>query len=175
MQKDVWNIKKELEYLLKERGFSYRERSNDIFEIVSHKNVLMEVTAKLIISDQVDPLFHGTKNGTEIKAIGCFSFEQLNGKEFDYYILAFSNKADNCLEFAILPFSELKHRLESRSQIIAPGNDKIELELWLLPDDFLFETTNLGAEGEWWLIGGRMAINTHRDYTCYRNAWNQLK
>jgi hypothetical protein len=73
----------------------------------------------------------------------------------------------------MIPFSELKSRLNQR-KCITGKDQETEMRLWLLPDGYVFDTTNFGAEGEWWFVGGRMAKNTHLDYTEFLNRWNGL-
>jgi hypothetical protein len=49
---------------------------------------------------------------------------------------------------------------------------------WLMPDNNLYETTDLGAEGEWYFlskgVNGRMADGSVQDYSEFLNAWDKL-
>jgi hypothetical protein len=39
-------------------------------------------------------------------------------------------------------------------------------------DDQLYDVTNIGAEGEWFFVGGRMAKDTKMDLTKYLKKSN---
>lgn len=165
-------FRKAFEYTLAEHGNSFQHNADNIYSIVRNNTPDRITTATLIISKPINERKHGTKNNTEIKAIGYFLFEfPTKGKEANLYIFAFSNWSDNRVEFVIVPFTELKNRLKHRN-CITPNNQKTELLLWLLPDGYVFEATYFGAEGEWYFIGGRMAKNTYLDYTTFLNNWN---
>jgi hypothetical protein len=159
---------------LKEHDFSYKHDVDNTYLIACNNKPNRITTAKLICSEPINERKHGTNNNTEIKAIGYFKF--ILSPEFiepNFYIFAFSNNQDNKVEFIIIPTEELKGRLNQR-KCIADKNQETELKFWLLPDNLLFETTNFGAEGEWWFIGGRMAKNTVWDYTEFLNCWDRL-
>lgn len=163
------------ENTLKEHGSTFQHDADNIYSIVHNNTPDRITTAKLITSELINGRKHGTKNNTEINAIGYFLFELLTEEKEPnlLYIFAFSNRSDNRVEFVIVPFAELKNRLNQRNRN-TPNNQKTELLLWLLPDGCVFEATNFGAEGEWWFLGGRMAKNTVLDYTTFRNDWNCL-
>lgn len=131
--------------------------------------------AFIIGSEPIKEKLHGSKNNTEIKAIGYFLFDlPLKEKELNFYIFAFNNRDDNNVEFVIVPTNELRNRLNQRKRI-TNNDQKTELKFWLLPpENYLFETTHFGAEGEWYFIAGRLAENTVWDYTEFRNDWDQL-
>jgi hypothetical protein len=73
----------------------------------------------------------------------------------------------------IIPTEELKRRLK-KNMIRYRSGDNIELRLWLI-DDHLYDTTNLGLEGEYYYLskgrGGRMIDGTVWDYTQFQNNW----
>jgi hypothetical protein len=168
-------FRKALEDGLKGHGLCYQHDADNIYSITSNIKPDRITTAKLISSEPIIEKLHGSKNNTEIKAIGFFRFK-LSPEviEPDFYIFAFKNIADNKVEFVIVPSDELRSRLNQR-KCITDCNQETELQLWLLPPvNYIFETTYFGGEGIWWFISGRMAKNTIWDYTEFRNDWNRL-
>ena len=160
---------------LQEHQFYYQLDTNNIYSITSNIKPDRITTAKLICSKPINEKIHGSKNNTEIKANGYFLFDLSPGAmQPDFYTFAFFNAIDRKVEFVIVPTDEMKNRLSTR-KCITDKNQKTELKFWLLPDNLLFETTNFGAEGEWWFVGGRMAENTIWDYTIFLNCWENLK
>ena len=156
---------------LNELGFAIHEESDSTFRLNLNEVDLNSVTVKLIVSETINERIHGTKNNTSITAIGYFKFKfQHKNSEQDFYIFAFTNKSNNKIEFVIVPSTELEDRLYKR-KCITNMNQETELKFWVLPDNMVFDTTNLGAEGEWYFIGGRMAENTHLDYSQFLNEW----
>ena len=167
-------FRKALEDSLKEHGLSYQIDADNIYSIASKNKHDRLTTAKLIGSEPILEKLHGSKSNTEIKAIGYFRFElSPEGIEPNFYIFAFSNTADNKVEFVIVPTDELINRLNQR-KCITDKDQETELLLWLLPDALIFEVTFFGGEGLWWFIDGRMAKNTIWDYTIFRNHWNRF-
>ena len=156
------------------QGFFVEEIQGDLYVISNDDLLCRPLRLKLIEAIPVDPTKLGSVNGIEIKAIGFFTFIPSKVEEFDYYIFAFENKPDNRVDFIVISCSELNKRLALVTPLVN-SNGLIGLRFWLLPNNLLFETTKLGAEGEWWLIGGRMAENTERDYTKFLNGWEHLK
>lgn len=156
---------------LVEQGLSYQVDSDNIYSIAPKNKHDQVRTAKLIGSTPIQKSKHGSKNNTEIHAIGYFRFIlSPKGIEAKYYIFAFNSAVDNKVEFVIVPTAELRKRLESR-KCNKDIYQETELKFWLLPDGYIFDTTNFGAEGEWWFLAGRMAKNTIWDYTSFRNRW----
>ena len=155
-------------------GFKIQDEGDNTFRLNLDEDGLKIITAKLIGSEPINERKHGTKNNTEIKAIGYFKFKlSPKGLEPNFYLFAFNNFLDNRVEFIIVSFTELKNKLNHRKCIT--GNDQeTELLLWLMPDGNVFEATNFGAEGEWFFLAGGMAQNTHWDFTKFRNAWDVL-
>ena len=164
----------ELSKKLSELGIIVHEESGSTFRLKLNKDDLSSVMIELVTSEPIIERLHGTKNNTPITAIGYFKFKlSLEGNEPNFYIFALNNAVENKVEFVVVPTDELINRIASRKRI----TDKVqetELKFWLLPNKMVFDTTSLGAEGEWWFIGGRMARNTHLDYTQYQNVWDRL-
>jgi hypothetical protein len=164
---------KALENGLKDRGFYHKHGANNIYSIASNNKPDRITTAKLIGSEPIIEKLHGSKNNTEIKAIGYFKFKlSPEGNDPNFYIFAFSNNPDKKVEFVIVPCNELKNRITSR-KCNTDKDQETELQLWLLPP-YIFETTHFGGEGEWWFLAGRMAKNTIWDYTSFLNGWNRI-
>lgn len=158
------------ENTLAEQGFTFQVDPDNIYSISQVDKPDRKVTAKLICSEPINEKLHGTKNDTEIKAIGYFRFKlSPESTEPNFYFFAFNNNQDNKTEFVIIPNEELKNRLSQRKRIT--DNQKTELILWLMPGGYVFDATNIGAEAEWYFIAGRMAVNTIGDYTIFLNHW----
>ena len=163
-----------LEDGLKEHGFYYKSDVDNIYSI-AHKNKPDQITTvRLIGSEPIIEKVHGSKNNTEIKAIGYFRFNLSQGIDPNFYIFAFINNPDKKVEFVIVPCNELKNRITSR-KCITYNDQGTEMRFWLLPDSYIFETTNIGAESDWWFVGGRMAIGTQKDFTQFLNQWHVLE
>lgn len=115
-----------------------------------------------INSTPIEPNKYGSKNNTPIKAIGVFNFDLTELSEFEFISLTFPNHVDNRIEELVITYAELRNRLQSGDN--CPSN---LLVLWLMPDGYLYNTTNIGAESEWFFIAGGMAKNTIMDFTKY--------
>ncbi|BBE17584.1 hypothetical protein AQPE_1740 [Aquipluma nitroreducens] len=54
----------------------------------------------------------------------------------------------------------------------------MEVTFWLMPDDCLYDCTNISAEGEWFFLSkganGRMADDIDWNYTPFLNNWQLL-
>jgi hypothetical protein len=72
---------------------------------------------------------------------------------------------DNQIEELVFPFNEFKERF-------IRNESKNLLVLWLTTDDQLYDVTNIGAEGEWFFVAGRMAKDTKMDLTKYLKKSN---
>jgi len=163
---------------LVEHGFDILNEGINISRLKLYGDHSREITVQLIVSEPIDELIHGSQNENEIQAIGFFRFViPSEEKEPDFYIFAFLNQPDSKVEFIIIPSAELKNRLRNR-ELIPVDNPEIEIVFWLMPDSCLYETTNIGAEGEWYYlskgINGRMTDGTDWDYTEFLNHWDRL-
>lgn len=172
------SVKAALNEKLVELGFDIMDEEPNISRLKLCGVYSREITVQLIVSEPIDELIHGSQNENEIQAIGYFRFViPSEGKEPDFYILAFLNPSGNLVEFVIIPGAELKKRLINR-ELISVDNPEIEIVFWLMPDSCLYETTNVGAEGEWYYMSkgfnGRMADGTDWDYTEFLNHWDRL-
>lgn len=159
---------------LVELGFKIQDEGDNTFRLNLNKDGLNPITVKLIASEPISKRKHGSKNDIKIQAIGYFRFIlSTECKEPNFYTFAFSNSTDRKIEFAIIQYEDLKNRLNARKRITR-NNEESELKFWMMPERMVLETSCMGCEGEFWLVGGRMAENTDRDYTQYLNHWEQL-
>lgn len=169
------NIYKEI-FLSKvaELRYTVLQECDNTFSLNLNEVRSREIKIRLIVSEPIIERIHGSKNNTKIKAIGFFKFKfSPEGLEPNFYAFAFTNTPDKKVEFVVIPCTELKNRLDLK-KCNTNNDQKFELVLWILPDDYIFETTHIGAEGEWWFIAGGMAKDTHWDYTKFRNSWDSL-
>ena len=120
-----------------------------------------------INSIPVEPNNYGSKNNIPVKAIGVFKFNIEILAEYEFISLSFTNKVDNRTEEVIVPYVEFKERMNQNNT-----NSNKLLVLWLMPDYTVFNVTDIGAEGEWWFIGGRMGIGTKMDFTQFLKKHN---
>ena len=99
-------------------------------------------------------------------------------KDQDFLILAFQNTNKHCVDFIIIPTMELMKRLNKENRI-STDNHEVEIVFWLMPDNHLYETTDIGVEAEWYYmskgVNGRMANGTEWDYTEFLNDWGRFK
>ena len=169
------NFRKAFEDNLVKHGATFQLDENEIYSIALISMPERIITARLIGSEPIDERIHGSKNNTNIKAIGYFTF---NWSPQDYnpnfYVFAFCNITETKVEFALVPYTELKKRLASRKSFTINDHWE-ELQFWLMPpENYLVETTNIGAEGEFWLACGSMSKYMQWDYTSFLNDWNCL-
>lgn len=172
------DIKTEVGEKLTEFGFSYKCNTDGIY-ILRNNDTDHIVHAHLTLSEPVDEVIHGSRNNNKIQAIGSFRLRfPPDNITPEFLILAFQNISRHCVEFIIIPSKELKRRLLSRDRI-STDNQEVEIVFWLMPDNCLYETTNVGVEGEWFYISkgvnGRMADSSNWDYTEYHNNWKTME
>lgn len=171
--------KNTFEKTLLEHGFLTTNNTENIYHLTRNNIPNHLITAQFFVSEPIDELIHGSHNGNKIQAIGYFSFNlpPPGVNEPDFFIFGFYNPPKDCIEFVIVPYSELKIRLKLRNRN-SPNNKEIEVMFWLMPDSGLYETKFIGSEGEWFYISsngyGRMADDTYMNYTIYFNNWKGL-
>jgi hypothetical protein len=165
----------EFEKKLIELGLSYRRNDDDTYSISNHKRGGNHIKVQLIPSLQPVIHIHGSKNGVDVQAIGLFKFKFPNsGNELDFFIFTIPNFIITQADSLIIPTRELWTRLACKN----PGyvhSKRIEMVFWLFQDGFVYDATNISAEGEWYFlskgVNGRMGDNTERDYSLYLNNW----
>lgn len=166
----------EFEKKLVELGLSYSLNYDDFYTISSQPIGGNRIIVRLISSLPSNNQVNGSKNGNGIQGIGIFKFQHsLKGQEPDLWIFAFQNTFKNRAEFIIIPIKELTRKLIEGNRYSTKNQ---QIVFWLIPDNCLYETTNIGIEGEWYYLSkglnGRMADNTDSDYTEFLNNWGRL-
>jgi hypothetical protein len=172
-------IKAEFEKKLKELGFSYQCNTDGLYIMRLNNDPNRIINAQLVLSEPFDEVIHGSRNNNKTQAIGFFKLRlKAEVIEQDFLILVFQNKNNHCVEYIIIPPKELKRRLFD-SNWVSTDNLEIEMVFWLMPDNHLYETTDLSVEGEWYYLSkgihGRMVDQTEWDYTEFLNDWDILK
>ena len=163
---------------LKEHDLSIYFHRNDHYILIKGGDSSRIASVKLICSTKIDQAVHGSHNGNEIASIGYFKFIIPKWEDhFNFYVLAFVNATKTDSEFVIVSDEVLRSRLTKLNRIPSSGK-KAELTLWLMPDQCVYDCTNISVEGEWYYLskgeGGRMADGSEMDYSEYLNNWNGL-
>jgi len=163
----------EFESKLKSKGYSYNIDPIGYYNISPIGRISLPIKVQLVKSRPINEIFHGSQNGNKIDAIGYFRFKLATEGRPDIIIFEFQNLRDDSSVYMIIPEETLRIRLE-KNIIRSRSNEYFELRLWLM-DDKLFDTTNLGLEGEWYYLsdrkGGRMIEPTIWNYTSFFNNW----
>jgi len=172
-------IKTEFEKKQKELGFSYQCDTDGLHILRLNNDPNRIINAQLVLSEPVDEVIQGSRNNNKIQAIGYFKLRiPPENIAPEFLILAFQNISNHCVEFIIIPSKEFKRRL-IESDRISTDNQEINLVFWLMPDNHLYECSNIGIEGEWYFlskgVNGRMADGSVWDYSEFLNDWNRLK
>jgi hypothetical protein len=172
------SMKKEFEKWLETLDFSFKCYNCNFYSLFQNKEVSRNIIVQLVTSEPIDEIIHGSHNNNEIQAIGYFKFTfMIEVKEPDFYIMAFQNKRKSGVEFIIIRKLEFMKRLFLENRI-SPNNQEIALVFWYMPDNYLYEATDIGIQGEWYYMSkglrGRMADKTILDYSEFLNDWNRL-
>lgn len=166
----------EFEKKLVELGLSFCVNSDNLYIISSQTGGGNHLTVRLISSLPSIKQVHGSNNGNDIQGIGLFRFKLASERqEPDLCIFSLQNTVKNRVEFIIIPPLELRRRLIERNLF---SNENQKIVLWLMSDNSLYETTDIGSEGEWYYLtkggNGRMADRTDTDFTEFLNSWERL-
>ena len=172
-------IKTEFEKKLKELRISYKSNTNGSYILNKNNATDRILTAQLILPEPIYEVIHGSRNNNKIQAIGLFKLRlPMEVKEQDFLILPLQNTNKHCDDFIIISIMELMKRLNKENRI-STDNHEVEIVFWLMPDNQLYETTDLSVEGEWYYLSkgphGRMAEHTEWDYTEFLNDWDRFK
>ncbi len=166
-------MKPEFESKLKQEAYSYNIDPVGYYKITPVNRIELPLKVQLVVSKPINEIIHGSQNGNEIDAIGYFRFKLATEEKPDLVIFVFQHLRDSCPVYMIIPVETLRKRLE-KNIIRSRSNEHFELKLWLM-DDKLYDTTNLGLEGEWYYLsdgkGGRMIEPTIWNYTSFLNNW----
>lgn len=173
----IKSFRKEFEEKIFELGYSFSCQQVGFYVLYDKfKNYF--ITVRLMISEQPNLLIHGSKNGLNIQSIGLFKFTYPEPFDVpDFFIFSFQNPSQSQTELLIIPESVLKTRIFEKYHRIL-SNKRVEIVCWLMSDGFVYNTTHLSVEGEWYYlslgVNGRMADGTDLDYTPFLNNWEQL-
>lgn len=161
-------MKTEFERKLKEEGYSYNLNPDGYYKISKINRIDLPIKVQLVESK---PINHGSQNGNEIDGIGYFHFSLNSEQSPNNLVFAFKHLRNDTTEYMIILTAELRKRLEMNIIRYMSG-EYFEISLWLM-DGHLYDTTNLGLEGEWFYlskgIGGRMIDQAEWNYTSF---WN---
>lgn len=135
-----------------------------------------KTTAHVLYSKAVKPFSQQSSQNIEILSTGLFALETsaLLLKP-DFYLFVFGEDFES-IHFIVISYAEFIQKLEAQNRY--PVFDKkLKLRFWLLPGNRLVDTTDIGAEGEWYFLSGNgaMAKDTAMDYSEYLNNWEKLK
>lgn len=173
-------MKTDFENKIIELGFSYHYYTDDFYILSMNNEGNSIINAQLICSEPVDESKLGSRNGNVIQSIAHFKLRlSAEVKDPNFLILAFRNSYSSQVEYIILPNSKLTRRLNNIENRISTDNQEIEMVFWLMPDNHLYETTDISVEAEWFYMSkgahGRMADQTEWDYTEFLNDWDRFK
>lgn len=171
-------IQIEFEKKLIELGLSYRINNDDLYTITTQNSGGNHIKVLLILSLQPVIPVHGSKNGNDIQAIGLFKFKlPARGIDADLFIFAIPNSIKNQAEFLIIPTDELLRRLVRKNHSVV-RRQRVEMVFWLMQDGFVYDTTSMSPEGEWYSmskgVNGRLADGTDIDYSEFMNDWRRI-
>jgi hypothetical protein len=149
-----------------------------LFEL-SHPSVPnVIITAQYVMTSPVNRYFHGSKNNTPIDTVARFLIPDLERNPLPkFFIFPLHNPKRGELNFAVVPSRIFIERAYHtfKTDIIKPP---YEIVFWLMPDDCLYDCTNISVEGEWFFLSkgsnGRMTDDTDRNYTPFLNNWKSL-
>ena len=145
----------------------------------SHPNLpVVIITAQYVMSLPVNKYFHGSSNNIEIDTIARFEVRDIENKSTpNFFVFPIHNTKRGKLNFAVVPSQTVIERthLRHKNDLIKSPN---EIVFWLMPDDCLYDCTNVSAEGEWFFLSkganGRIADDTDWNYTPFLNNWQLL-
>ncbi len=168
-------MKTEFGRKLIEQGYTYQCNPEGYYNIRKKNRLQPPSNAQLIGSRPVNRMIHGSQNGNELDAIGYFHFSLNSEHTPEYLVFAFKLLRNDSTQYMIIPTDELRKRLE-KNIIRYMSGEYFEFRLWLM-DGYLYDTTNLGLEGEYYYLsegkGGRMIDGTIWNYTSFLNHWVQ--
>ncbi|WP_318350564.1 hypothetical protein [Aquipluma nitroreducens] len=172
------NLIEILKRYLSDNDITIVSENEGYFELFHFSKPDVVITAQYLLSLPVHKYFHGSSNNTEIDTIARFEVPDVEEKSPpNFYIFPIHNPKRGKLNFAVVPSQIVIERTRTRHQ-----NDLIkrplEVTFWLMPDDCLYDCTNISAEGEWFFLSkganGRMADDIDWNYTPFLNNWQLL-
>lgn len=164
-------FKEAFDKTLIKHGFCQTNKTNNTYYMAC-SNPDRTITARFIESVPYNESTFGIRG---IQAIGNFRFKipPPGVNEPDFYIFVFHNRTNDCVEFIIIPFAELIKRNRYRNRING-DNQETEFVFYLMEGNWLVDASELGAEGRWYYIDGRMAEDSFRNYSEFLNSWKIL-
>jgi hypothetical protein len=166
-------MKSEFEHELVIQGYYFEKTSAGYYSVRPKNHVARPIRVELIVSRPVNQIIHGSQNGNELDGIGYFLFRFISEHTPDYFTFAFKDLRNDTAQYMIIPTEELRKRLK-KNIIRYRSGENLELRLWLI-GDYLYETTNLGLEGEYYYLsegrGGRLIDETIWNYSRFLNNW----
>lgn len=171
-------IRNALIQLLNDKGFTFTFEGNDDFYMIQKNRESRHILFQLLLSGKSAIKTHGSHNGNKTDGIGVFRFDFYTGKPLpDYFIFGFENRVTGSAEFVVVSYFDLLDRLTKRSLL---NENKVEMWLWLMPDNYVYETTNINFQSEWYFLSKRnsgscMADNTEMDYSLGLNNWLEFE
>ena len=140
----------DFENKLTELGLSYCVHYDGFYTISSQQDGANPISVRLVSSLSVNKKVYGSKNGNEVQAIGIFKFKFFtSGLDPDILGFAFQNTVKNKVEFLIIPTQDfLKRQVKMNPRSVR--RKSMVVEFWLMEDGFVFDTTNISPEGEWY-------------------------
>lgn len=166
---------KNFEKNLNQWGFSYNNYEKGYYEIQHLYRIKPPIRIQHLASKPINRMIHGSQNGLKLDGIGVYHFSLTNSLwNPEFLIFSFLGMKDQTYEYMTIPAEELRRRL-MKNLIRYRTGEHLELRLWLM-DDQLYDCTDLGLEGEYYLLskgrGGRMIDNTIWNYSKYLNNWD---
>lgn len=171
---NIFRMVKNFETNLIKHGFRYSKYEKGYYEIQHLYRIQPPIRIQHLASKPINRTIHGSQNGLKLDGIGVYHFSLTNNLwNPEYLIFSVSNVKKQIYDYMIIPSEELMRRLK-KNMIRYRCGENLELRLWLI-DGHLYDTTNLGVEGEWYYLtkgrGGRMIDGTIWNYTRFWNQW----
>lgn len=168
----------EFEKKVTELGYIFSSHRGGFYILQAENESNHSIYIQLIESQPSKELSHGSKNGNDIQVVGVFEIKlPPDGQEPDLFIFTFGHPFKKQAEYLIIPKEELKRRFLNKNLGYELGKS-VEIIFWLMPDGFVYNTTHLSIEGEWYYLSkgtyGRMADETDMNYTMFLNSWRSI-
>ena len=163
---------------LREHDLTVYFNRNNYFILIKGKDSSRIVCVELICSSKIIPEVHDSHNNNAITSIGHFKFTIPKWEDkITFYVFAFLNTENHNIEYVIVKDEVLRKRFQELKRL--PLSSKmVDLTLWLMPDNKVYDATDISVEGEWYLlssgVNGRMADGTDWDYSEYLTNWNLI-
>lgn len=168
-----YSMKSEFEKELSKQGYLFQKTSEGYYNIKPKNRIIQPISVELVVSKPVKQIIHGSQNGNELDGIGYFLFSLTSVHPSEYFVFAFKHLRNDSSHYMIIPTKELRRRLK-KNMIRYRNGENLELRLWLM-DEHLYDTTNLGLEGEYYNLskgrGGRIIDQTVWNYSRFWNNW----